>query len=61
MAVQFQIGSTGKVPSAIVSETDVKDGGVGNCIAQAVRRWQFPKPPGGGTVIVTYPFVLSAT
>ncbi len=61
VAVQFQIGSTGKVPSAIVSETDVKDGGVGNCIAQAVRRWQFPKPPGGGTVIVTYPFVLSAT
>jgi TonB family protein len=61
VAVQFQIGATGKVPTAVVSETDVKDGSVNNCIAQAVRRWQFPKPPGGGTVIVTYPFVLSAT
>jgi hypothetical protein len=59
--VQFQIGSTGKVPSAVVSETDVKDGSVTNCIAQAVRRWQFPKPQSGGNVIVTYPFVLSST
>jgi hypothetical protein len=38
----------------------VKDSNVGSCIASAVRRWQFPKPPGGGTVIVTYPFVLAA-
>ena len=60
IAVQFQIGATGKVPTAIVSETDMKDKSVGNCIASAVRRWQFPKPPGGGTVIVTYPFVLAA-
>ncbi len=60
VAVQFQIGSTGKVPTAIVSESDVKDNNVGSCIASAVRRWQFPKPPGGGTVIVTYPFVLAA-
>jgi len=36
----------------------MKDAGVGNCIAQAVKRWQFPKPEGGGSVIVTYPFVL---
>ena len=61
VSVQFQIGSTGKVPSAVVSETDVKDGSVTNCIAQAVRRWQFPKPQSGGNVIVTYPFVLSST
>jgi hypothetical protein len=60
VAVQFQIGSTGKVPTAVVSESDVKDSNVGSCIASAVRRWQFPKPPGGGTVIVTYPFVLAA-
>jgi len=60
VAVQFQIGSTGKVPTALVSESDIKDSNVGSCIASAVRRWQFPKPPGGGTVIVTYPFVLAA-
>ncbi len=58
VSVQFQIGNTGKVPTAVVSETDIKDGNVTNCVASAVRRWQFPKPQGGGNVIVTYPFVL---
>jgi hypothetical protein len=32
---------------------------VENCIVQAVRRWEFPKPLGGGIVIVSYPFVLT--
>jgi hypothetical protein len=27
---------------------------------QAVRRWEFPKPMGGGIVIVSYPFVFNA-
>ena len=38
--------------------TTLKDAAVGNCIAKAVRRWKFPKPRGGGSVIVSYPFVL---
>jgi hypothetical protein len=58
VAVQFTIGGTGKVPSAVVQETTMKDAAVGNCIAQSVKRWVFPKPEGGGSVIVTYPFVL---
>jgi hypothetical protein len=33
---------------------------VEQCIAQAVRRWEFPKPQGGGIVIVSYPFVLKS-
>jgi len=60
VAVQFQINGAGKVPSAVVSESDIKDNSVASCIAQSVRRWSFPKPDGGGTVIVTYPFVLQA-
>src|SRR3954462_13008109 len=32
---------------------------VENCTVQAVRRWEFPKPMGGGIVIVSYPFVLT--
>ncbi len=60
VAVQFQIGTTGKVPSAVVAENDLKDATVANCITTAVRRWQFPAPPGGGAVIVTYPFILQA-
>jgi len=60
VAVQFTIGGSGKVPTAVVANTTVKDTSVGNCIAKAVRRWKFPKPRGGGSVIVTYPFVLEA-
>lgn len=59
VSIQFTIGSTGKVPVAVVQSTSVKDASVGNCIASAVKRWSFPKPQGGGTVIVSYPFVLS--
>jgi hypothetical protein len=28
-------------------------------LVEGVERWKFPKPPGGGSVKVTYPFVLS--
>jgi hypothetical protein len=27
-------------------------------VANAVRRWQFPSPEGGGVVTVNYPFNL---
>ncbi len=58
VAIQFTIGGTGKVPSAVVQDTTMKDAAVGNCIAQATRRWTFPKPTDGNSVIVLYPFVL---
>lgn len=61
VAVQFTIGGTGKVSSSVVQESDLKDGNqVANCIAQAVRRWNFPKPASGGAALVTYPFILQA-
>ncbi|MEZ4453857.1 MAG: AgmX/PglI C-terminal domain-containing protein [Nannocystaceae bacterium] len=60
VAIQFSIGAGGDVLAANPSESSVKDPTVGRCIAQAVRRWKFPKPQGGGSVIVTYPFVLES-
>ena len=59
VAVNFVITGTGKVGSSVVQESTIKDSSVGNCIAKAVKRWTFPKPRGGGNVIVTYPFNLS--
>ena len=56
--IQFTIGPTGKVPVAVVQESTIKDRAVANCIAKAVRRWKFPKPRGGGNVVVSYPFLL---
>jgi hypothetical protein len=56
--VQFTIGPTGAVPVAVVAEAAIKDNNVAQCIAKAVKRWKFPRPPQGGNVVVTYPFVL---
>jgi tetratricopeptide (TPR) repeat protein len=58
IAVQFTIGPTGKVPVAVVQKSKLSDRNAPQCIAKAVRRWTFPKPQGGGNVVVTYPFVL---
>ncbi len=59
VSIQFTIGSTGKVPMAVVASSTLGDKNVGDCVAKAVRRWTFPKPDGGGAVMVTYPFVLN--
>src|SRR5690606_29009104 len=59
VAVNFVITTTGTVGSSVVQETTLQDKSVANCIAKAVKRWKFPKPRGGGNVIVTYPFTLS--
>jgi len=58
VSVQFTIGPSGQVPVAVVAENSLKDNNVANCVAKAVKRWKFPKPPGGGNAVVTYPFVL---
>ncbi len=57
VVVRFIIGGTGTVMgSGVVENVSVPN--VGTCIANAVRRWQFPSPEGGGTVTVNYPFNL---
>jgi TonB family protein len=60
VAVRFIVSPTGAVQSAGVHESTLGAPRAEGCIAQAVRRWSFPSPEGGGIVIVTYPFVLTA-
>lgn len=59
VAVQFLITNTGKVGSAAVNSSNLPDKKTEACIVKAVKRWKFPRPQGGGNVMVTYPFVLS--
>jgi hypothetical protein len=54
---QFTIGSNGKVLASAVQASTLADPAAETCIAEAVRRWEFPRPE-GGVVIVQYPFVL---
>jgi hypothetical protein len=58
--IQFTIAGTGAVIASIVQNSTMNNPSVEQCIAGAVRRWEFPKPQGGGIVIVSYPFVLKA-
>ncbi|MCP4675754.1 MAG: AgmX/PglI C-terminal domain-containing protein [Deltaproteobacteria bacterium] len=60
VSVKFIISGTGAVQMAAVAGSTLGDPQVENCIAQAVRRWTFPQPEGGGIVIVTYPFMLTS-
>ena len=57
VSIRFDIAPSGSVPVAVVADDTLADESVGHCIAKAVKRWTFPKPE-GGTVVVTYPFVL---
>jgi len=61
VSIKFIISGTGAVQMAAVAETTLGNAKVENCIAQAVKRWTFPQPKGGGVVIVTYPFQLTAS
>jgi hypothetical protein len=60
ITIAFEIGANGKVPISTVQEStiDSADQTVASCFAKAVKRWQFPKPRGGATVSVSYPFEL---
>jgi hypothetical protein len=58
--IQFTIAGTGGVVASVVQQSTMGNPTVEQCIAGAVRRWEFPKPQGGGVVIVSYPFVLKA-
>ncbi|MEC7519980.1 MAG: AgmX/PglI C-terminal domain-containing protein [Myxococcota bacterium] len=56
---QFTISPSGAVTQSSIAETTLGDAAVESCIASAVRRWTFPAPDGGGSVMVRYPFVVS--
>jgi hypothetical protein len=56
--VKFVIAPSGAVHMADVETSSLGVARAESCIAQAVRRWSFPAPDGGGVVIVSYPFLL---
>lgn len=60
VTVRFIISPTGSVQTAVTQATTLNNSRVEGCITQAVQRWTFPAPDGGGIVIVNYPFVLQS-
>jgi TonB family protein len=59
--VQFTIGATGGVVASLVQKSSGANASVEKCLTEAVQRWQFPKPGGGGIVIISYPFKSGTT
>jgi hypothetical protein len=56
--IQFAISGDGSVTRSVVQNTTMNDPQVEACIAATLLQWVFPKPTGGGIVIVSYPFIL---
>jgi len=61
VVVQFTINKDGQVVLSVVEKSTLGHAPTERCIAKAARGWRFPKPTGGGIVIVSYPFVLRST
>jgi hypothetical protein len=56
--MKWVISGSGKVVKASVAENQMGSSSVGSCLASRIKRWRFPKPKGGGIVVVSYPFVF---
>lgn len=61
VTVRFQIGGNGTVRTAGIRTSSVRSTQVENCIVSKLKNWKFPKPDGGVTVAVVYPFNLNRT
>lgn len=59
VVASFTIAGTGLVMSSVLQSSTLGEPAAESCIVNAIRRWDFPKPQGGGLVIVSYPFQLS--
>jgi hypothetical protein len=46
------------VKQSTVAQTTVNNAELEACVAGRVHTWIFPKPKGGGMVVVTYPFIF---
>ena len=55
---QFTIGAEGQVLQSSVSQSTTGSKELDSCVASHVRLWEFPRPKGGGTVVVSYPFIF---
>jgi hypothetical protein len=58
IVMKWIINGEGRVMQAQVAETQMKNANVENCLATKIKTWSFPKPKGGGMVVVNYPFVF---
>jgi hypothetical protein len=54
----FTIGSDGSVSDVEIAENTFKSTAVADCIVPRIRKWQFPRPLGGGKVTIHFPWIF---
>src|SRR5688572_24069586 len=59
VVVFFGIGADGGISDLKISSSTLGDPEVEKCMLKALAPLRFPKPPDGGTVQVSYPFLFS--
>jgi hypothetical protein len=59
LTMAWVIGGSGLVVMSKVSQDTVGSPAMSACVRRIVKRMRFPKPRGGGTVNVRYPFLFS--
>ena len=57
--VRFVVKPNGRVGSAKITKSDIRDMVLRGCVTGKVKRWKFPSPRGGQPVTVNYPFVFN--
>lgn len=58
VVIRFLIMGTGQVGLSQVKTSTMGHAPTEQCLAKTMRRIVFPKPQGGGTVMVSYPFIF---
>ena len=56
VSVLFRIASDGQVAASEIQSSTMNDSEVEECLGRSICDWHFPKPQGGGVVIVSYPY-----
>jgi hypothetical protein len=56
----WTINKDGLVSTSSVKKTTMNNKTVENCIIGKIKNWNFPKPKGGGQVLVSYPFLFKS-
>ena len=58
--LEWVIVANGRVSSARVSSSTLKNSEVEQCILSRLRTWKFPEPPPDQEAVVSYPFLFNA-
>jgi Ca-activated chloride channel family protein len=60
IVVSFVVGPKGTVTSAKITYSTIKDTKMQAEILKVIKRMKFPKPAGGGSIQVSYPFIFQS-